>query len=180
MPTAHPPLHAVDVIDHVLPLVPGLTAALAAGSNVMEAHCGEALVTRGLAARFPRSRFAGTSPSSDDVAQAHRRARAEGLANAWFYQLRHQDAGRAAIYDVVLLLDLIAESFGDGVLAPLVAQLKPGGLFFLHVHEFSPFGARQCHELLRAAGLTVLAVTELGGTAGGRVARRQEFSHHQP
>lgn len=154
MRTLTPKLDGRLVLDHVLPLAPGLTAALDRGINLMQAHCGDAAVARGLAARFPRSRFAGTSPLSADVTRARQLSRADRLSNAWFYQLLASDPGLSAIYDAVLLVEFDGSRLDGWTLTPLVAQLKVGGVLFVHLSGASAGDRRMLSTLLSAGGLT--------------------------
>ncbi len=160
MKTATRQLDGQMALDHLLPLAPGLTAALDRGINLMQAHCGDAKVVRGLALHFPRSRFAGTSPLSADVLRARQLARLDRLANAWFYQLLASDPGLSAIYDAVLLVDFSGARLDSWTLTPLAAQLKRGGYLFVHLRGATSGDRRMLDTLLSAGGLAPVATVE--------------------
>jgi hypothetical protein len=147
-------------VDHLLPHAPGLTAALDRGINLMQAHCGDASVLRGLARQFPRSRFAGTSPLSADVLRARQLARMDRLANAWFYQLLASDPALSAIYDAVLLADFSGSRLDGWTLAPLAAQLKRGGVLLVHLRGATAGDRRMLNTLLPACDLAPVCTAE--------------------
>lgn len=72
------------LVDHILPLVPGLTARLEQGIRVADLGCGRGLALAELAERYPRSSFTGFDLSSDAIASARANAESRGLANVRF------------------------------------------------------------------------------------------------
>jgi SAM-dependent methyltransferase len=72
------------LVDHILPLVPGLTARLEQGIRVADLGCGRGLALAELAELYPRSSFTGYDLSSDAIAAARANAKSHGLANLHF------------------------------------------------------------------------------------------------
>jgi SAM-dependent methyltransferase len=72
------------LLETILPAVPDLVERLAAGIDVVEIGCGVGRAALLMAARFPRSRFAGRDTSEESVAIARREAAAAGIVNATF------------------------------------------------------------------------------------------------
>jgi SAM-dependent methyltransferase len=72
------------LVDHVLPLAPGLIERLKAGIAVADVGCGSGHAINVMAQAFPRSEFIGYDFSEDGVARARREAEARGLPNARF------------------------------------------------------------------------------------------------
>lgn len=118
--------------EHVLPLVPDLTARLGAGIDVLEIGFGLGRALERLALEFPRSRLVGYEISREGVDAATRRARDLGLRNVR-YELRDV-AGMtdAASFDLVLSFDTIHDQVHpERVLANVRRALRPGGTFLM-------------------------------------------------
>ncbi|MFB2768463.1 class I SAM-dependent methyltransferase [Pelatocladus sp. BLCC-F211] len=62
------------LLDHILPLVPGLVEALQAGIDVLDIGCGSGQAMSMLAQTFPQSRFTGYDFSSEAIATARTEA----------------------------------------------------------------------------------------------------------
>jgi SAM-dependent methyltransferase len=120
------------LLDHILPLVPGLTLALQNGISVLDIGC-RALHL--LAEEFPVSRFTGCDLSEEAIAYARDHANRSGLRNLRF-EVRdltafHCKATEAA-YDLVTAFDAIHDQARpDNVLAGIRRSLKPGGVFLM-------------------------------------------------
>lgn len=72
------------LLDHILPLVPGLTARLEQGIDVLDVGCGRGRALMLMAERFPNSRFTGYDLCEDVIAWARRHAAERGLDNVRF------------------------------------------------------------------------------------------------
>lgn len=82
------------LLDHILPLVPGLTERLETGIDVLDLGCGRGRALTLLAERFPASRFSGYDLSTEATAWGREQAAVRGLGNLVF---RARDL---ATYDV--------------------------------------------------------------------------------
>jgi SAM-dependent methyltransferase len=123
------------LLDHILPLIPGLTLALQNGISVLDIGCGRGRALHLLADRFPDSRFTGCDLSEDAIAYARDCANRSELRNLNF-EVRdltafHCEATEAA-YDLVTAFDAIHDQARpDNVLAGIHRSLKPGGVFLM-------------------------------------------------
>ena len=118
------------LLEHILPLVPGLPARLARGSDVLDVGCGSGRALARMAEAFPNSRFIGVD--SSERAIEHARIEARGLANLRF-ELRDAAALEAADrFDLVTAFDAIhAQAEPAAVLASVAAALRPDGVFLM-------------------------------------------------
>jgi SAM-dependent methyltransferase len=123
------------LLDHILPLVPGLTLALRNGISVLDIGCGRGRALHLLAEEFPDSRFTGCDLSEEAIAYARDHANRSELRNLRF-EVRdltafHYEAPEAA-YDLVAAFDAIHDQARpDNVLAGIRRSLKPGGVFLM-------------------------------------------------
>ena len=118
------------LLEHILPLVPGLTARLARGSDVLDVGCGSGRALARMAEAFPNSRFTGVDASERAIERA--RSEARGLAN-----LRFEVCDAAALepgdrFDLVTAFDAIHDQAQPAaVLARVAAALRPEGVFLM-------------------------------------------------
>ncbi|RIK77309.1 MAG: transcriptional regulator [Planctomycetota bacterium] len=137
--------------DHIVPLVPGLVERLEAGIDVLDVGCGSGRAINALAARFPKSRFAGYDFSEEAIAAARTEAERRGLANARFVARDLAEMDERNAFDLVMAFDAIHDQAKPAeVLANIAKALRPGGVFLMqdiagtsHVHEDKkhPLGA---------------------------------------
>jgi len=123
------------LLDHILPLIPGLTMALQNGINVLDIGCGRGRALNFLAKTFPNSRFMGLDLSQEAIACARERADESELHNLRFevrdLTVFHREAAEAA-YDLVTAFDAVHDQARpDNVLAGVRRSLKPGGVFLM-------------------------------------------------
>jgi SAM-dependent methyltransferase len=172
------------LLEHIVPLVPGLPERLAAGAEVLDLGCGSGRALARLAEAFPNSRFTGLDASERAIESARLEARASGLRNLAF------EAGDAAEpfgwdrFDFVLAFDAIHDQAAPAaVLANVAAALRPGGVFlmqeiagtgFLHADALHPLATflytvscLHCMTVSLSAG-----GAGLGAMWGERTARR--------
>ncbi len=83
------------LLEHILPLVPGLIAHLESGVDVLDIGCGSGRALIKMASHFPQSRFVGFDASPEAISTATESACHTGLTNVRF---QVQDA--AEIHDV--------------------------------------------------------------------------------
>jgi SAM-dependent methyltransferase len=170
------------LLEHILPLVPGLPERLARGSDVLDVGCGSGRALARMAEAFPNSRFTGVDSSARAI--EHARIEARGLANLRF-ELRDAAALEADDrFDLVTAFDAIhAQAEPAAVLAGVAAALRPDGVFLMQ--EIAGTGAVQedaAHPLATFLytvsclhGMTVSLAAGgagLGAMWGERTARR--------
>ena len=140
------------LLDHILPLVPGLTLALQNGISVLDIGCGRGRTLHLLAETFPRSRFTGFDLSDEAIGYARDHANRSGLGNLRF-EVRdlttfHREAPEAA-YDLVTAFDAIHDQARpDNVLAGIRRSLKAGGVFLMQdIRASSAIAENRDHPL---------------------------------
>ena len=74
------------LFSHILPLVPGMSDRLEAGTSLLDLGCGRGRALLILAERFPASTYRGYDLSTDAIAFAREQARERGLENVSFEQ----------------------------------------------------------------------------------------------
>jgi ubiquinone/menaquinone biosynthesis C-methylase UbiE len=121
-----------ELVEQVLPLVPGLGDALARGIDVLDVGCGTGRALNRLAAEFPRSRFVGCDASADAVEAGRAEARELALANVRFVRRDASELGRTAEFDLVTAFYSIHEQARpDLVLRAIARSLRPDGIFLM-------------------------------------------------
>lgn len=132
--------------SHILPLVPGLTARLERGIDMLDLGCGRGLILQHLAARYPRSRFTGMDLSTEAIAHARAESARLGLDNVQFIARDLSDFDRRAEsdrYDFITTFDAVHDQAQPlNVLKGIRRALRPGGVYLMqdisgtsHVHK---------------------------------------------
>ena len=120
------------LVDHILPLVPGLADRLRRGIDVLDIGCGRGHALATLARAFPRSRFLGIDISESAIAFARRQAASDSLANVR-YEIR--DAASPELpgsFDLITAFDAIHDQARPAVVLESVsALLAPDGVFLM-------------------------------------------------
>jgi SAM-dependent methyltransferase len=120
------------LFDAILPLVPGLGAALVEGSDVLDLGCGRGLALIALASAFPRSRFTGYDLGADAIAFAQAEAARLGLENVSFAALDAAGLDERERYDLVCTFDAIHDQADPArVLANIRRALRPHGVYLM-------------------------------------------------
>ena len=120
------------LLDHILPLVPGLVGQLEQGIDVLDVGCGAGRAMNFLAEAFPRSRFAGYDFSEEAIALARTHARDRGLTNVRFEVRDAAAINEKSQYDLITAFDAIHDQAQPArVLAEIAAALRPGGTFLM-------------------------------------------------
>jgi ubiquinone/menaquinone biosynthesis C-methylase UbiE len=131
------------LLDHILPLVPGLVEALQQGIEVLDLGCGRGKALILMAESFPNSRFSGYDFSENGVAAARAEAQEKGLSNIRF---EVQDAAKldeSQRYDLITTFDAIHDQAKPAaVLSNIQRALKTDGVYLMqdisgssHVHN---------------------------------------------
>ncbi len=120
------------LFDAILPLMPGLTAALYEGIEVLDLGCGRGLALLALAQAFPSSRFTGYDLSDATTAFAQGQARQLGLSNISFAALDAAQLDEVARYDLICTFDAIHDQADPAqVLSNIRRALRPGGTYLM-------------------------------------------------
>ena len=120
------------LLEHILPLAPGLTDRLRAGIEVIDVGCGSGRAICLLAKSFPQSRFTGIDLCQEAVDAATEQARELGLPNASFRAADVAGLNATARFDLITAFDAIHDQADPaGVLRMIRRALKPDGLFLM-------------------------------------------------
>lgn len=131
------------LLEHILPLVPGLMEQLRQGIEVLDVGCGRGRALSLLAATFPQSRFTGYDFSTEAVAAAQATATAQGLTNARFEAKDVAMLNGGPRFDLITAFDAIHDQAQPArVLRAIADALASDGVFLMqdiagssHVHK---------------------------------------------
>lgn len=131
------------LLDHILPLVPGLIEKLEQGIDVLDVGCGRGLALMLMAQTFPNSRFTGYDFSENGVAAARAEARQKGLTNLHFEVQDASVLAETRRYDLITTFDAIHDQAKPAaVLRNIHRALKADGVYLMqdiagssHVHN---------------------------------------------
>jgi SAM-dependent methyltransferase len=116
------------LIDHILPLVAGLTGRLESGIDVLDVGCGSGRALNLMARTFPNSRFTGYDFSEEAIA----RARAEAAENVRFEVRDVATLGERECYDLITTFDAVHDQADPAaVLRGIHAALRPDGVYLM-------------------------------------------------
>jgi SAM-dependent methyltransferase len=120
------------LLERILPLVPGLPAALARGGDVLDVGCGGGRALCRMAEAFPKSRFTGIDCAPEAIAAARALAREQGLANLTFLPADAADFEAADAFDLVTAFAAIHRQARPALVLRRVAEaLRPDGSFLM-------------------------------------------------
>ncbi len=131
------------LVEHILPLAPGIIDRLRDGIDVIDVGCGSGHAMLLLAERFPNSRFTGADFSAEAIARANGEVARRGLRNVRFVREDAARMTREAAYDLVLTFDAVHDQADPAtVLANIRRALRPDGTYLMqdigassHHHE---------------------------------------------
>lgn len=132
------------LIEHILPLVPGLIKDLEKGIDVLDVGCGSGRALNLMAKTYPKSRFFGYDLSEEAIAVGRSDASGESLTNVKFEakDLTSFDLDGQR-FDLITAFDAIHDQARpDNVLAGIAQVLRPDGTFLMqdiagssHLHK---------------------------------------------
>jgi SAM-dependent methyltransferase len=121
-----------QLLDGMVPLVPGLAERLATGARVADVGCGTGHAINLLARAFPRSTFVGFDLAAEAIDAARAEAAEWGLANASFAVLDVATLPAEPSFDALFAFDAIHDQADPaGVLAAVRRALRPDGVFVM-------------------------------------------------
>ncbi len=120
------------LLDHILPLVPGLVEALQSGIDVLDIGCGSGHAMNMLAQTFPQSRFTGYDFSNEAIATAKTEAQKLDLNNVQFQVKDAATIDEIDRYDLITTFDAIHDQAKPDVVLHAIAQaLRPDGTYLM-------------------------------------------------
>jgi SAM-dependent methyltransferase len=131
------------LLEHILPLVDGLTERLRQGITVLDVGCGSGRALNLLAETFPRSRFVGYDLLQSHVDAGRAQAEASRLGNVTFEVKDLTTLEEVERYDLITAFDAIHDQARPGEVVERIARaLRPDGVFLMqdisassHLHE---------------------------------------------
>jgi SAM-dependent methyltransferase len=122
----------MNLVPHILPIIPDGIARLEAGIDVIDVGCGAGGAMLELARKFPRSRFTGIDLCADAYEKAEAEAKRLGLTNLSFAEVDVSQQTRFGDYDLVFAFDAVHDQRDpQGMLEAVRRSLKPGGTFLM-------------------------------------------------
>jgi len=119
-----------NLVEVVLPLVPGLTERLRTGCDMADVGCGSGHAVNLMAEAFPASRFVGFDWEDDALVAAQAEADRKQLGNVRFEKRDAAAFGETERYDFVTTFDAIHDQARpDVVLRAIAGALRPGGAY---------------------------------------------------
>lgn len=104
------------------------------GKRILDVGCGHGYTLFWLARRFPRATLLGMDIAADQIAGGQRAAAATGLDNLHFRPGIVTDLPDAAVYDLVIAIDVLEHVHDDAALLQKIATIvRPGGHVVIHV-----------------------------------------------
>ncbi len=120
------------LLDHILPLVPGLPDSLKEGIDVLDVGCGSGLALNIMAVEYPNSRFTGFDLSDEATSVGRRLAEESGVTNLVFEARDVTKLGAPKRYDLITAFDAIHDQADPAsVLAGISDALKDDGVFLM-------------------------------------------------
>ena len=125
-------LVVANLIEAILPVVPGLIGRLEAGIDVADFGCGGGRAMLRLARAFPRSRFFGFDLCADAFAATAAAARGEDLGNLAFAACDLSSAASVGHFDLVTAFDVVHDQKDPQSFLALVRQsLRHDGVYLM-------------------------------------------------
>lgn len=122
----------MNLIEHILPLVPDAIARLEEGIDVIDVGCGAGGALLLLAEHFPKSRFTGIDLCADAFESAQESAKKKGLSNLVFRELDISTVDTLGAYDLVFAFDAVHDQKApQAMLAMIRRSLREGGTFLM-------------------------------------------------
>jgi 2-polyprenyl-3-methyl-5-hydroxy-6-metoxy-1,4-benzoquinol methylase len=137
------------LLDHVLPLISGLTEALKQGIHVLDVGCGSGRALSKMAAAFPNSRFTGYDFSGEAVVNANADAQRRKLSNIQFQVKDAATIEERERYDLITTFDAVHDqSKPDIVLRNIHNALRSDGVYLMQdIHAATDVGGNLDHPI---------------------------------
>ena len=122
----------VELIDGILPIIPGMTDKLNQGIKVLDVGCGSGRAINLMAKTFPLSQFTGYDFSKEGIQNAKTELERLGIANAIFEQQDAAHFDHTEHFDLITAFDAIHDQADpEKVLENIKRSLKPDGVFLM-------------------------------------------------
>lgn len=141
-----------SLLEHIIPLVPGLHEQLEQGIDVLDVGCGRGRALNLLAQTYPNSRFTGYDLSGEAIAYARSEAARLGNSNVRFEARDLSDFDTQAEpsrYDFITTFDAVHDQARPlSVLKGIHRALKPDGVYLMQdIHSHSDLSKNLEHPV---------------------------------
>ena len=120
------------LIDHILPLIPGIKEQLVEGIDVLDIGCGYGRAINLLAASFPDSRFTGYDNSEECIEAAREEVKELRLESIHFEIQDVAELDEVSAYDLITSFDAVHDQVKPAkVVENVRTALRPGGTFLM-------------------------------------------------
>jgi ubiquinone/menaquinone biosynthesis C-methylase UbiE len=121
-----------ELLDGILPVVPGIIERLQQGIKVLDVGCGSGRAINLMAKSFPSSQFVGYDFSKEGISNAEREKDSLGITNASFEQQDAANFDHQEHFDLITAFDAIHDQANpEKVLENIRSSLKPEGVFLM-------------------------------------------------
>jgi len=121
-----------ELIDGILPVIPGIKEKLNRGIKVLDVGCGSGRAINLMAKTFPSSHFTGYDFSKEGIQKANNEKEKLGLDNAHFEQQDAASFDHTEHFDMITAFDAIHDqAYPDKVLENIRNSLKQDGVFLM-------------------------------------------------
>lgn len=131
------------LLEHTLPLIPGIIERLEKGIEVMDLGCGSGFALVHMAKEFPNSKFTGYDISEEAIARGNAHAAEHGLTNVMLIAKDIAKIEDKQKYDLITTFDAVHDQADpDKVLGNIYDALVDNGVYLMqdiagssHVHN---------------------------------------------
>jgi len=125
-------LVVAGLLDHILPIVPGIVDRLAVGIDVADVGCGAGRAMLKLAEAFPASRFSGFDLCPEAFAETAALAAGRGVRNLRLVERDLSEAKSLGTFDLVTAFDAVHDQKDPlGLLKTVRRSLAADGVFLM-------------------------------------------------
>jgi len=122
----------VPLLDHLLPLVPGIKDRLSSGIEVLDVGCGSGFALVEMARTYPNSRFTGYDLMPEAIERGKARAEEHGLTNIAFLPKDVSKFDDRDRFDLITTFDAVHDQADPArVLSNIYEALKNDGIYFM-------------------------------------------------
>jgi len=122
----------IPLLDHILPLVPGIKEKLEQGIDVLDVGCGSGYALAEMARAFPRSRFTGYDLLPSAIERGRVRAGEYGLSNISYEARDVTKFGDVKRFDLITTFDAVHDQADPAsVLSNIHRALKDDGYYLM-------------------------------------------------
>ncbi len=122
----------VPLLDHLLPLVPGIMDRLGSGIEVLDVGCGSGFALIEMARTYPNSRFTGYDLLPEATERGRARAKEYGLTNITFETRDVSNFRDEERFGLITTFDAVHDQADPGrVLSNIHRALKDDGFYFM-------------------------------------------------